>query len=114
METGISLSTIKSMATMLGVKFPTAEPPSNAVSEFMNDEIDKILPEGADPEIVSMIKGVYINTCNHDPNQALQTLIMVHEDIGELVRGLQEQSQAEKIVEIIKDDIDKEDEIVEE
>lgn len=86
---GISLSTIKSMATMMGVKFPVAEAPANRVSEFIDKEIDILLPPNADPELVGILKGIYINLTNKDPNNALQTLVKIHGDIGELVRSLQ-------------------------
>lgn len=86
---GISLSTIKSMATMMGVKFPVAEAPANLVSEFIDKEIDVLLPPNADPELVGILKGVYVNLTNRDPNSVLQTLVKIHADIGELVRTLQ-------------------------
>jgi len=85
----IDISMIKSMATMMGIKIPEVEPPTNRISEFVDETIDKMLPEAADPEIVRMVKGVYIRMCNRDPNRVLQTLIGIHGSIGELVRELQ-------------------------
>lgn len=85
----IDLGMIKSMSTMMGIKIPEAEDPTNRISEFIEVEIDKILPEDANPEIVDMIKGIYIRLTNRDPNSTLQTLITIHQDIGELVRELQ-------------------------
>ena len=85
----ITASTIRSMATMMGMKIPEPEPPSNLVSEFIDKEIDLLLPQNADNGLVDIIKGVYITAVNRDPNAALRTLITVHNDIAELVRALQ-------------------------
>lgn len=81
------------MATMMGIKIPAAETPNNPVSVFVDKEIDLLLPPGGDTGITDMIKGVYIAIVNRDPNAALQTLVTIHNDIGELVRTLQAPDQ---------------------
>lgn len=85
----INVSMIKNMAVAMGIKFPEAEEPNNPVSKFLSREIDILLPDNVDPEMLGLFRGVYINSANHDPNKALKTLVMVHKDIGELVRELQ-------------------------
>lgn len=99
---GISIGTIKSMSTMLGIKFPEPQEPSNRVAEFVNAEIDKLMPTGADQDILDIIKGIYVNAANANPNDTLKTLVMLHEDITVLVMDIQAANDDDEEPEIVE------------
>jgi hypothetical protein len=88
----ITSGVMKGLLEML----PTEYEPQNPVSQFLCDEIDKILD---DSKLRDIIKTQLANKANDDPNSVLERLVTVyndrvlvsfHNDIGDFVKGLNE------------------------
>lgn len=79
------------MLGMFSGMLPKAKPPANTVSCWLSEEIEKLYP--GENEIMDMVKGLVIGMANGDPNGALRVLVTLHNDIGDLVTGLQREGE---------------------
>lgn len=79
---------IKTMLTSMGAELPKAVEPTNAIAEFVNEEINRMFPPDIDSEITDIFRGVYVKAANDDPNNVLRTLVEVHTSISDLVKRL--------------------------
>ncbi len=90
---------------------PTEYEPQNPVSQFLCDEIDKVLDDG---KLRDIIKTQLANRANDDPNSVLEQLVAVyndqvlvsfHNDIGDFVNDLIKEQKAKEVVKIIRDNL---------